>query len=75
MKYSNNYKLNSVGIDFFGLITIVFIILKLCGIIKWSWWWVFCPIWIPMILVILIVIISFLCICIGTAKKSKNGKQ
>jgi hypothetical protein len=26
-------------------LTIVFITLKLCGIIHWSWWWVLAPIW------------------------------
>lgn len=33
------------GIGFLGLLTIVFIVLKLCGVITWSWWWVLCPIW------------------------------
>ena len=23
----------------------IFLILKLCGIITWSWWWVTCPLW------------------------------
>lgn len=32
------------GIGFFGLLTIVFIILKLCKVIDWSWWWVLSPI-------------------------------
>lgn len=34
------------GIGFFGLLTIVFITLKLCGVINWSWLWVLSPIWI-----------------------------
>jgi len=25
---------------------IVFLILKLTGVITWSWWWVTCPLWI-----------------------------
>jgi hypothetical protein len=33
------------------LLAIVFIILKLTGTIAWSWWWVLCPVWIPVILV------------------------
>lgn len=32
----------------------VFIILKLIGAITWSWWWVFSPIWIPLVIGILI---------------------
>lgn len=32
-------------IGFFGLLSIVFITLKLCGVIAWSWWWVTSPLW------------------------------
>jgi len=37
---------SSGGIGFVGLLTIVFIVLKLVGTITWSWWWVLSPIWI-----------------------------
>lgn len=43
---------SSGGIGFFGLLAIVFITLKLCGIITWSWWWVTAPIWGPLALFI-----------------------
>lgn len=46
---------NSGGIGFVGLLTIVFITLKLTGFIAWSWWWVLSPIWIMALLIILIV--------------------
>lgn len=36
----------SSGIGFAGLLTILFIALKLLGKIDWSWWWVLSPIWI-----------------------------
>lgn len=36
----------SGGIGFAGLLTILFIALKLIGIVKWSWVWVLCPLWI-----------------------------
>lgn len=42
------------GIGFTGLLTIAFIVLKLLGIITWGWVWVFSPIWIEIILVILL---------------------
>lgn len=45
---------NSGGIGFTGLLTIVFITLKLTEVIAWSWWWVFAPIWVPLLIVILI---------------------
>ena len=31
---------------------IVFVILKLCGVIAWSWWWVLSPIWIGFLITI-----------------------
>lgn len=34
------------GIGFAGLLTIAFILLKLCGVIAWSWLWVLAPLWI-----------------------------
>lgn len=35
---------NSGGIGFAGVLTTVFITLKLTEVIDWSWWWVFSPI-------------------------------
>lgn len=43
---SNTSTSSSNGIGFAGLLTIVFITLKLLGKITWSWWWVLSPIWI-----------------------------
>jgi len=31
-------------------LTIAFVVLKLCEVIDWSWWWVTSPIWIALIL-------------------------
>lgn len=47
---NNNNNYNSGGIGFLGLLTIVFIALKLIGVIKWSWIWILSPIWIPIII-------------------------
>lgn len=48
----------SAGIGFSGILTIVFIVLKLLGVISWSWLWVLSPIWISTILAIVLVIIG-----------------
>lgn len=45
------------GIGFVGLLTIAFIILKLCGVINWSWWWVLSPLWISAGLVVAVLLI------------------
>lgn len=42
---SNSSSSSSGGIWFFGLLAIVFITLKLTGVISWSWWWVTAPLW------------------------------
>ena len=49
-------KTSSGGVGFLGLLTILFIGLKLTGYIAWSWVWVLSPIWIPVVLVIAILI-------------------
>lgn len=36
--------------DLSDIVGIVFIILKLCKVIDWSWWWVTSPIWIGIII-------------------------
>lgn len=53
---------SKVGIDIWTVLFIVFLILKLCGVITWSWWWVTAPIWIPIglsLIAILLVALIF----------------
>lgn len=42
------------GMTFSGLLTLIFITLKLLGKINWSWYWVLSPIWISYIVFFLI---------------------
>ena len=49
------------GLGFGGVLAIVFITLKLCKIIDWSWWWVLAPIWIPVGLFVLCIILAKIC--------------
>lgn len=51
---------NSRGIGFVGLLTIVFITLKLLKVISWSWLWVLSPLWIATLLIIILIIIYIL---------------
>lgn len=55
-----NEKSVSGGIGFGGLLTIVFIVLKLTKVISWSWWWVTAPLWIPVAIVVVLVIFVLL---------------
>lgn len=56
---ANNSNASSGGIGFVGLLTILFIALKLMGEIDWSWVWVLSPIWISASIVVLVVLFLF----------------
>lgn len=46
------------GIGIGGVLLVLFIALKLCNVIDWSWWWVLSPLWIGAIVILLAVWIS-----------------
>lgn len=56
---SHSTSSSSGGIGFTGLLQVAFIILKLCHVIDWSWWWVLAPTWISVLLVFVILACSF----------------
>lgn len=37
-------------LTFWTAMFLVFLTLKLCGVLQWSWWWVTIPLWGPFIL-------------------------
>lgn len=49
-----NKKTSSSGLGLTGVLTVVFIVLKLVGVINWSWWWVLSPILIDIGLTVVI---------------------
>lgn len=56
-KYDNKETVNvNIGGLFTTLLTIAFIVLKLCHIIEWSWLWVLSPLWIPLAIIIAIAV-------------------
>lgn len=59
----------SGGVGFVGLLTIAFIVLKLTGLIAWSWLWVLSPIWISVAVVVFIVFVG---IMIAALKELRN---
>ena len=52
-----NVETKHVGIGFAEALTLLFITLKLCGVIDWPWLWVISPIWITLALIAVIAII------------------
>lgn len=61
----------SSGIGFAGLLTIVFIVLKLLKVISWSWLWVLSPLWISACLGVLVIVI---CLIVAVIKAKKENK-
>ena len=56
---SNSSSSSSGGIGFVGLLTVLFIGLKLTGYIAWSWWWVLSPLWIgPLVIIALLLLFA-----------------
>ena len=58
---------SSGGIGFAGLLTILFIGLKLTGYIDWSWWWVLSTLWIGFALAIVFILIAIIAAAIVSA--------
>ena len=77
---SKNSNTSSSGLGLGGVLTVVFVVLKLVGVIDWSWWWVFSPTLISLGLTLL-VIIGFAIYAVNdlkkddfTSKKCRNDK-
>ena len=64
-----NESQGSIGIC--GVLTIVFIVLKLVGVIAWSWWVVLLPLIIPCALLVVLVAVK----AILLLKVNKNEKH
>lgn len=49
------------GMDLCSVLFIVFLVLKLTGLITWSWWWVTAPLWGPFVLLLVLGILAAIC--------------
>lgn len=67
---NNNY--NYITLRFTPTLTLIFITLKLCKVINWSWWWVLSPLLIPIgIVTILWLVVGF----VKLMEKRGSGKD
>lgn len=80
---NNNNNASRCGLSLASVLTVVFVVLKLVGVIDWKWIWVLAPLWIDVLLTILVLV----CIVAyyaydeykdakeyGTSKKIRNKK-
>ena len=51
---------NGSGIGFLGVLQIIFIVLKLCNVLQWSWWMVFIPAYISAGLTVILIVLSII---------------
>lgn len=62
----------SGGIGVLGLLGVAFVVLKLTGVINWSWWWVTAPFWGGFALVLVILAITLAVIFVAEMAKTKR---
>lgn len=70
MKNSNNIRQGGIG--FFSLLGLIFITLRLCKIITWSWWWVLSPLWGPVVLAFVVLCIMLICALIEDERDNRR---
>lgn len=70
----SNIHVTSGGGTFFSLLVVLFIGLKLTGHITWPWLWVLAPIWVPLAISGVVVVIVLAVILIGRNKNMKRRK-
>lgn len=64
----NSSNASTGGVGFTSLLQITFIVLKLCKVINWSWFWVLSPTWISTGLVVLVVIFITVFACVSNKR-------
>lgn len=48
-------------VKFTGLLLVLFVSLKLAGVITWSWIWIMAPIWIPVVVTTFLIVMGIIC--------------
>lgn len=71
----SNSSSGSSAISLPTLLTVAFVVLKLCNVIDWSWWWVLSPILIQLSIGILALTIWFVVKCIQEYRYLKRKEK
>lgn len=67
-----NQSNSSGGIGIMGVLGVVFLVLKLCHVITWSWWLVTLPWWGSFLVWLLIAIVAFFMVALHEAQRSSR---
>ena len=49
-----------------GLLGVAFVVLKLIGVINWSWWWITLPFWGPIVCVLILLLVVGIIVVLNT---------
>lgn len=62
---------SSGGVGFAGLLALLFIALKLTGVIDWGWWLVLMPLWLPLAVMVAVFLAFYIA---GLVSERKRGR-
>jgi len=57
---NNNTDTTKTGLGFLSMLTLIFVVAKIMGYLSWSWWVVFLPMLIPVALIIVAIVVSWI---------------
>lgn len=57
---NNNNNATRTGLGFLSMLTLIFVVAKIMGYLSWSWWVVFLPMLIPVALIIVAIVVSWI---------------
>jgi H+/Cl- antiporter ClcA len=58
--------------NFYTVLGLIFLILKLCGAITWPWVWVVCPFWIPFVIHSVVFLFAILRVYVFSTKQQRE---
>lgn len=69
----NDNESHSSGLGIPGVVFLIFLVLKLAGVVSWSWWLVTAPLWVPIIagfvIILVLAMVAVVKVAIDTGKK------
>ena len=71
-KRINNKVVKNTGMGFSTALTLIFITLKLTKQINWSWIWIFSPIWITILGIVILLLVGFIIFTITNKLKKRK---
>jgi len=70
-----NTTATSGGVSLGTVLFLIFLVLKLCNVIDWSWWWVTAPLWGTVALYLLVLGIALLSVWISELHHKRQIKK